>query len=97
MNLTSNSYDNYKDGVHQNDFQYFLITGFAFVLLCSSVAAFVALRKGEGRQRFNTYFESQTDSITFEEFIQREFPSKTFNGSWWSDTELQWKDTVNCL
>ncbi len=36
-----------------------------------------------------------TDAITFDEFLTGEFSAKFFNGSWWSDTELQWKDQVS--
>ena len=36
-----------------------------------------------------------SDKITFEEFINGNFSYKTFNGSWWSDTELQWKNKVD--
>ncbi len=36
-----------------------------------------------------------TDAITFDEFLSGEFSAKFFNGSWWSDTELQWKDQVS--
>ena len=34
------------------------------------------------------------DAITFDEFINGEFSYSTFNGSWWSDTELQWENSV---
>ena len=77
-------------------FQFFLATGFGFVLLSSSVALILLLNnEGDNSVSRNTYFTQAEDAITFEEFINREFSSKTFNGSWWSDTELQWKDTVN--
>ena len=76
--------------------QYFLAAGFGFVLLSSTVALVLVLNNtGENSERKNTYHSQAEDAITFEEFINREFSSKTFNGSWWSDTELQWKDTVN--
>ena len=77
----------------KDEFQYFLFLGFGFVLLTSCVAILVAVRGGE-RLGVSSYFDTQSDAITFEEFIQREFSSRTFNGSWWSDTELQWEDTV---
>ena len=76
-------------------FQFFLATGFGFVLLSSSVAIYLFLNNdGETSLSRNTYFAQAEDAITFEEFINREFSAKTFNGSWWSETELQWKDTV---
>jgi len=34
------------------------------------------------------------DAITFDEFVSNSFAAKTFNGSWWSNSELQWKDEV---
>ena len=75
--------------------QYFLAAGFGFVLLSSTVALVLVVNfNGENSVSRNTYNSQADDAITFEEFINREFSSKTFNGSWWSDTELQWKDTV---
>jgi len=32
------------------------------------------------------------DAISFEEFLHGDFRAKGFNGSWWSDEELQWRD-----
>ena len=64
-------------------------------MLSSSVAIFLFLNNdGETAPSRNTYFAQAEDAITFEEFINSEFSAKTFNGSWWSETELQWKDTV---
>ena len=64
--------------------------------MSSSVALILLLNnEGDNSVSRDTYFSQAEDAITFEEFINREFSSKTFNGSWWSDTELQWKDTVN--
>jgi hypothetical protein len=40
-------------------------------------------------------YKAGSDAITFDEFIKSEFAAKYFNGSWWSDTELQWKDQVS--
>merc|ERR1712223_234146 len=78
--------------------KYFLAAGFGFVLLSSTVALVLVLNNtGENSERKNTYHSQAEDAITFEEFINREFSSKTFNGSWWSDTELQWKDTEGNL
>ena len=75
--------------------QYFLAAGFGFVLLSSTVALVLVVNfNGENSVSRNTYNAQADDAITFEEFINSEFSSKTFNGSWWSDTELQWKDTV---
>ena len=74
--------------------QYFLAAGFGFVLLSSTVALVLVLNNTENSERKNTYHSQAEDAITFEEFINREFSAKTFNGSWWSETELQWKDTV---
>ena len=34
------------------------------------------------------------EGITFEEYITGKFSAKYFNGSWWSENELQWKDQV---
>jgi len=78
--------------------KFFLAFGFGFVFLSSTVALGVALNRNKNSlPDLGTYFTNQTDAITFEEFIQREFSSKTFNGSWWSDHELQWKDTEGNL
>ena len=78
--------------------QYFLAAGFGFVLLSSTVALVLVVNfNGENSVSRNTYNSQADDAITFEEFINREFSSKTFNGSWWSDTELQWKDTVTVV
>ena len=75
--------------------QYFLAAGFGFVLLSSTVALVLVVNfNGENSVSRNTYNSQADDAITFEEFINSEFSSKTFNGSWWSDTELQWKDLV---
>ena len=41
-----------------------------------------------------TQYQATGEGITFEEFITRKFSAKTFNGSWWSNDELQWKDKV---
>jgi hypothetical protein len=51
--------------------------------------------KGDDQlQRKTTPAAINTDAITFEDFLNGEFSAKFFNGSWWSDTELQWKDKV---
>ena len=47
-------------------------------------------------QKFGHYdYKANEDAISFEDFISRSFSAKYFNGSWWSNTELQWKDKVN--
>ena len=44
---------------------------------------------------YHSYTSKQSDdAITFDEFINGEFSYSTFNGSWWSDTELQWENSV---
>lgn len=44
---------------------------------------------------YPSYTSKQSDdAITFDEFINGEFSYSTFNGSWWSDTELQWENSV---
>ena len=37
------------------------------------------------------------DGITFEDYITGRFNAKYFNGSWWSENELQWKDQVGVI
>ena len=37
------------------------------------------------------------DGITFEDYITGMFNAKYFNGSWWSENELQWKDQVGVI
>lgn len=38
-----------------------------------------------------------SEPITFEEFLSGAFRAKYFNGSWSSDTEIQWKDALGNL
>ena len=44
--------------------------------------------------RKNSGGKVAADAITFDEFLNGDFAAKSFNGSWWSETELQWKDQV---
>ena len=37
------------------------------------------------------------EPITFDEFLNYEFTAKSFNGSWYNDTMLQWRDRENNL
>ena len=34
------------------------------------------------------------DEFSFEDFITSKFSARSFNGSWWSNNELQWSDVV---
>jgi dipeptidyl-peptidase-4 len=79
--------------------RYFLGVGFGLVLLSTTLILVLVLNREdqaeetEGIQRYGNYKEkAPEDAITFEEFISRSFSAKSFNGSWWSNTELQWKD-----
>lgn len=75
--------------------------GLVVVLACVTVAL-LATGKGDQhlmqrRQSSSSALVANTDAITFEDFLSGEFTAKFFNGSWWSDTELQWKDQAGNL
>ena len=61
----------------------------------------LVLNRGEGAGAEETKDYEQYkkevsgDAITFEDFISGSLSTKTFNGSWWSTSELQWKDKVD--
>ena len=75
--------------------QFFLGVGFGVVCVVTTMALVLVLRDSETLAKFPSYGHEQAeDAITFEEFINGEFGYKTFNGSWWSETELQWKNAV---
>ena len=82
--------------------QYFLGVGFGLVLLSTTLVVVLVLNRqdadgAEDTQDYQQYNrEVSEDAITFEDFISRSFSAKTFNGSWWSSSELQWKDKVVC-
>ena len=68
------------------------------VCVVTTLALVLVLRDSETLAKFPSYRHEQAeDAITFEEFINGEFGYKTFNGSWWSETELQWKNAVLIL
>jgi len=78
--------------------RYFLGVGFGLVLLSTTLVVVLVLNRqgadgAEDTQDYQQYNrEVSEDAITFEDFISRSFSAKTFNGSWWSSSELQWKD-----
>lgn len=67
-------------------------------MLVSATVALILLLQDDNPdliQQFDSYGAKQPDDgITFDEFINSEFSYKTFNGSWWDTTELQWKNEV---
>ena len=73
--------------------QYLIGAGFCTVFVISTVAI-VLLFSGNQTEQFGKFDIQADDAITFDEFITSEFSHKTFNGSWWSSTELQWKNKV---
>ena len=76
-------------------FKFFLGVGFGVVCVVTTLALVLVLRDSDTLAKFPSYGHEQAeDAITFEEFINGEFGYKTFNGSWWSETELQWKNAV---
>ena len=80
--------------------QYFLGVGFGLVLLSTTLVVVLVLNRQDAHEDTQDYQqydrEVSEDAITFEDFISRSFSAKTFNGSWWSSSELQWKDKVVC-
>jgi len=76
--------------------KYFLGVGFGTVLVTTTLVLVLVLNREDDTeeiQNFENYEEKiPGDAITFEDFISRSFSAKTFNGSWWSNSELQWKD-----
>jgi len=72
-------------------FKFLIGAGFCTVFLSSTIALLVVFR-GDGKNQFGDFSLQQDDAITFDEFLSGEFGFKTFNGSWWSDEELQWKN-----
>ena len=80
-------------------FQYFLGVGFGVVLLSATLVLVLVLNREEADEEIQNFSQydnkAPEDAITFEDFISRSFSAKTFNGSWWSNSELQWKDEVN--
>merc|ERR1711892_1085506 len=76
--------------------RYFLGVGFGAVLLTTTLVLVLVLNREEDAEETQTYSHTDDkapgDAITFEDFISRSFSAKTFNGSWWSNSELQWKD-----
>ena len=65
------------------------------VCVITTLALVLVLRDSETLAQFPSYAHEQAeDAITFEEFINGEFGYKSFNGSWWSETELQWENAV---
>merc|ERR1711892_587963 len=76
--------------------RYFLGVGFGIVLLTTTLVLVLVLNREEDAEETQIYSHTDDkapgDAITFEDFISRSFSAKTFNGSWWSNSELQWKD-----
>jgi len=69
--------------------------GFGLVLLIATFVLVSVFTTGEdelttGYRGYNK--QAPDDAITFDEFVSNSFAAKTFNGSWWSNSELQWKD-----
>lgn len=69
------------------------------MLVSTTLSLALLLKPEDGRGALNrssyTQKSSQNDAITFDEFISGHFSHKTFNGSWWSEKELQWKNKVS--
>lgn len=43
------------------------------------------------------YASKSGEPITFDEFLSYEFSAKSFNGSWFSNNQIQWRDKENNL
>jgi len=43
------------------------------------------------------YVSKSGEPITFDEFLSYEFSAKSFNGSWFSNNQIQWRDKENNL
>ena len=73
--------------------------GFGVVLLSATLVLVLVLNREEADEEIQNFGQYDNkapgDAITFEDFISRSFSARTFNGSWWSNLELQWKDKVN--
>lgn len=79
--------------------KYGLGFGFGVVAVVSTLSLVVVLQKNNSGERVG-YGSKETQApgaITFEEFITGAFSAKSFNGSWWSEYQLQWKDVEGNL
>ena len=45
----------------------------------------------------NEPFEPDGEPITFNDYILGRFRANSFNGTWWSANEIQWRDRANNL
>ena len=45
----------------------------------------------------NDQFKPEGDPLTFSEFVGGWYYAKSFNGTWWSPTEIQWRDQADNL
>jgi len=81
--------------------RYLLGVGFGVVVVTTTLALVLVLNREESAEDIQKYghynYKAPSDAISFEEFISRSFSAKSFNGSWWSNTELQWKDKAGNL
>jgi len=76
--------------------RYLLGIGFGVVVVTTTLALVLVLNQEGSADEIQAYghydYKAADDAISFDDFISRSFSAKYFNGSWWSDTELQWKD-----
>jgi len=78
--------------------KFLLAAGFGVVVVCTAVILVLVVQGNESDDKipyqagYDHTANIRGDGVTFEEFISRTYAAKYFNGSWWSDTELQWKD-----
>ena len=71
----------------------FIAIGCGVVLVSTTLSLALILRDDDASPK-STYQRQSDDAITFDEFLTGHFAYKTFNGSWWSETELQWENEV---
>ena len=42
-------------------------------------------------------FEADGDPITFNDYVTGRFRPRSFNGTWWSENQIQWRDRAGNL
>ena len=70
----------------------------AMIAIILSVTLTTDIRRNNSRiGNLRKYKSNGGEPITFDEFLGGKFRSKSFNGTWWTGNEIQWRDKEDNL
>ena len=73
------------------------LSGLAVVIIIAITLSITLTADNNRNAEAAPFVSTAGEPITFDEFLNYEFTARSFNGSWYNDTMLQWRDRENNL